>query len=77
MAVFAVQSRGTERIGKVFGTTVLIWFMFIAVTGGISMAHNLEVLRALNPVYGVRRSGATANTTRRCRLRPCCPRACR
>ena len=26
---------------------------FIAVTGGISMAHNLEVLRALNPVYGV------------------------
>ena len=34
-------------------TTVLIWFVFIAVTGGISMAHNLEVLRALNPVYGV------------------------
>ena len=53
VAVFAVQSRGTERIGKVFGTTVLIWFVFIAVTGGISMAHNLEVLRALNPVYGV------------------------
>ena len=53
VAVFAVQSRGTERIGKVFGTAVLIWFLFIAVTGAMSMAHNLEVLRALNPVYGV------------------------
>ena len=53
VGVFAVQSRGTERIGKVFGTAVLIWFLFIAVTGAMSMAHNLEVLRALNPVYGV------------------------
>lgn len=53
LGVFAVQSRGTERIGKVFGTAVLIWFLFIAVTGAMSMAHNLEVLRALNPVYGV------------------------
>ena len=53
LGVFAVQSRGTERIGKVFGTAVLIWFLFIAVTGAMSMAHNLEVLRALNPVYGM------------------------
>ena len=53
LAVFAVQSRGTERIGKVFGSTVLVWFLFIAVTGAISMSQNLEVLRALNPVHGI------------------------
>ncbi|KFI64259.1 KUP/HAK/KT family potassium transporter [Bifidobacterium cuniculi] len=53
LAVFAVQSRGTERIGKVFGSTVLVWFLFIAVTGAVSMAGNPEVLRALNPAYGI------------------------
>ncbi len=53
IAVFAVQSRGTESIGKVFGSMVLIWFLFIGIAGAVSMSHNLEVLRALNPVYGI------------------------
>ena len=31
--LFSVQSRGTESIGKVFGSMVLVWFSFLAVVG--------------------------------------------
>ncbi|NEG70502.1 potassium transporter Kup [Bifidobacterium sp. BRDM6] len=54
LAVFAVQSRGTERIGKVFGSVVLVWFAFIAVVGVVSLSHNWTILAALNPVHGIR-----------------------
>lgn len=53
IGVFAVQSRGTESIGKVYGWIVLGWFVFIGATGAMSMSQNLEVLRALNPLYGI------------------------
>lgn len=53
LGVFAVQSRGTERIGKVFGTVVMVWFAFIAVTGFMNMTQNWGILAALNPVRGL------------------------
>lgn len=28
LILFSAQSRGTERIGKVFGSVVLVWFSF-------------------------------------------------
>ena len=31
LMLFSVQSRGTERIGKAFGSVVLVWFSFLAV----------------------------------------------
>ena len=34
--LFAVQSRGTESIGKVFGSVVMVWFAFLATTGPCS-----------------------------------------
>ena len=33
LMLFSVQSRGTERIGKAFGSVVLVWFSFLAVVG--------------------------------------------
>ncbi|WP_051126658.1 KUP/HAK/KT family potassium transporter [Bifidobacterium magnum] len=53
LGVFAVQSRGTERIGKVFGSVVLVWFAFLAVTGFVNLTQNWSVLAALNPIRGV------------------------
>ncbi|MBF1677881.1 MAG: KUP/HAK/KT family potassium transporter, partial [Scardovia wiggsiae] len=38
--LFAVQSRGTERIGRVFGIVVAAWFTFMAVVGVISIGHD-------------------------------------
>ena len=53
VCLFAVQSRGTERIGRTFGTVVIIWFSFLAVVGLVNLSSDWSVLEALNPVYGV------------------------
>ncbi|RSX58500.1 KUP/HAK/KT family potassium transporter [Bifidobacterium samirii] len=52
--LFAVQSRGTERIGRVFGATVLVWFTFLAVVGAANLSRDWSVLAALDPAYGIR-----------------------
>ncbi|MCI1984296.1 MAG: KUP/HAK/KT family potassium transporter [Bifidobacteriaceae bacterium] len=51
--LFAVQSRGTERIGKVFGSVVMVWFAFLAVTGIMNLSNDWSVFEALNPMYGL------------------------
>jgi KUP system potassium uptake protein len=52
-AVFALQKRGTAKIGVMFGPVMAVWFASIAVLGvrGILMAP--EVLQAVNPWYAV------------------------
>ena len=52
--MFSVQSRGTESIGKVFGSMVLVWFSFLAVVGVVNLNNDWSVFAALNPVYGVK-----------------------
>lgn len=54
LILFSVQSRGTERIGKVFGTVVMIWFAFLAVVGVANLGNDWTVFEALNPLYGIR-----------------------
>jgi KUP system potassium uptake protein len=54
VALFAVQSRGTESIGKIFGVVMLTWFTFLAIVGMVSLSNDWSVFAALNPVYGVR-----------------------
>ena len=52
--LFALQSRGTAGIGKIFGPILLVWFVTIA---GIGLWHIIarpEILAAFNP--GPRRS---------------------
>ena len=53
LGLFSIQSRGTERIGKVFGTIVMIWFSFLAVVGVLSIGTDWSVFEALNPVIGI------------------------
>lgn len=52
IAVFAVQKRGTAKIGKVFGPVTLVWFVTIAILGGVQIARHPDVLVAVNPAYG-------------------------
>ena len=54
LILFAVQSRGTERIGKVFGSVVMVWFAFLAVIGLYCIGNDWSIFEALNPVYGIR-----------------------
>ncbi len=51
LALFYVQSAGTEKIGVIFGPIIFIWFCVIALLGGIQICHNPIVLKAINPWY--------------------------
>lgn len=51
--LFAVQSRGTAEIGRVFGPVVLTWFIAISLIGLANLSHNLEVLTAFNPLHAL------------------------
>jgi KUP system potassium uptake protein len=53
MALFAVQSRGTASIGRMFGPVMTLWFIVIALLGLWGIAQHPAVLVALNPVYGI------------------------
>ena len=51
--LFAVQKRGTGRIGILFGPIMLVWFLCIAIAGIFSIAHAPQILLALNPLHAV------------------------
>jgi len=54
VALFAVQSRGTGKLGGVFGPVMLLWFSTIAALGAYHVARAPRILLALSPEYGVR-----------------------
>lgn len=54
IALFMVQSRGTHTVGKLFGPVTIIWFLVLAALGGYNLIKNLDVLHAINPVWGLR-----------------------
>src|ERR1700751_4700917 len=53
-ALFAVQHKGTQRVGKAFGPIMLIWFAAIAILGVVGILRHPGVLAAINPIEGVR-----------------------
>ncbi len=53
VGLFVMQSRGTARIGRIFGPLMVVWFV---VLGGLGIASILEtpaILEAVNPAYVV------------------------
>jgi KUP system potassium uptake protein len=53
VALFAVQSRGTGRVGAFFGPIMCVWFIAIAIPGVQRIIGDPEVLWAFNPLYGL------------------------
>lgn len=53
-ALFLVQKRGTEHIGRLFGPVMLLWFIVLAALGSLALAKNPSVLQSINPVWAVR-----------------------
>jgi KUP system potassium uptake protein len=51
VALFIFQQFGSGVVGRTFGPVMLLWFAFIAIVGLTQLVKNLEVLKALNPVY--------------------------
>ncbi len=54
ICLFSLQSRGTARVGKLFGPVMLVWFMVIAALGTVQIVHNPHVLAAISPVYAIK-----------------------
>jgi KUP system potassium uptake protein len=52
VGIFAVQSRGTAGIGKVFGPVTLLWFLTLGALGLAEILRHPGVLRAVSPLYG-------------------------
>jgi KUP system potassium uptake protein len=51
--LFAIQHRGTERVGRLFAPIMVLWFVVLAVTGIGPILRNPQVLRAVDPHYGL------------------------
>jgi KUP system potassium uptake protein len=51
--LFAVQSRGTEKVAQFFGPIMLVWFVTLMVGGLIHIIDDMRVFLALNPVLAV------------------------
>lgn len=51
VGLFAFQSRGTARVGAVFGPVMLLWFLAIAVLGLNGILRNPSVIGAVLPTH--------------------------
>lgn len=51
--LFAIQSRGTGAMGKLFGPVMLLWFLTLGVLGVWRIAQTPEILHALNPLWAI------------------------
>jgi KUP system potassium uptake protein len=54
VALFLVQSRGTAKIGTMFGPVVLVYFAALAALGVWNILRHPEILGALSPHWGIR-----------------------
>jgi KUP system potassium uptake protein len=52
--LFLLQSRGTGKVGILFGPVMIVWFVIIGLTGVIAIFNNPEVLAALNPYHAIK-----------------------
>ena len=53
VVLFAMQRRGTERIGRLFGPIMIVWFVTIGLLGLREIVKTPEILMALNPEYAL------------------------
>jgi KUP system potassium uptake protein len=50
VGLFAIQRQGTERIGRLFGPVMVVWFLVIGLLGAINIAAAPRIIAALNPL---------------------------
>ncbi len=53
IVLFAVQSRGTESVGRLFGPIMAVWFIVLALLGLWNIGAGPGILRALSPTYAI------------------------
>lgn len=60
--LFFFQGLGSQRTGRFLGPIMLVWFLFIGVTGALQLSGAGAVLRAFDPRLGVRFLFSSKNT---------------
>jgi KUP system potassium uptake protein len=53
IGLFIIQSRGTAKVGAIFGPVMTLWFLTIAILGLVQMLRNPAVLTSVNPLFGI------------------------
>jgi len=53
LVLFAFQRHGTDKVGKIFGPVMVVWFVTLAVLGAVQVFKNPTVLNALNPWWAL------------------------
>ncbi|MEW6107818.1 MAG: KUP/HAK/KT family potassium transporter [Nitrospirota bacterium] len=54
IGLFSVQFKGTGKIAFSFGPIVAVWLTSLAIVGIVSILQAPQVLKAVNPYYGIR-----------------------
>ena len=54
VTLFAVQSKGTQKVAALFGPVCLVWFGVLVALGLSHIPQAPQVLLAFNPLYGAR-----------------------
>lgn len=53
IGLFAIQSQGTDRIGRLFGPIMGLWFLALALMGLRGIMFHPAVLAGFSPLYGL------------------------
>lgn len=53
LGLFFFQSKGTGKVGMIFGPVILMWFLVLGLLGTNAILKQPEVLKALNPYYAI------------------------
>lgn len=53
IGLFLLQSRGSNKLGRMFGPVMVIWFLALGAIGLASVIRNPVILTAINPLYAL------------------------
>lgn len=53
IGLFSIQEKGTEKISKMFGPIMFVWFVALGASGFMSILHLPSVIQAFNPIHGL------------------------
>ena len=51
--LFVIQKHGSGSLGRFFGPVMIIWFLFLAITGIMKIIYSPLILKAFNPYYAL------------------------
>ncbi len=53
LVLFAMQRKGTDKVGKMFGPVMIVWFVVLGILGFVQIIKNPSILMAMSPHYAV------------------------